>query len=72
MRNIFYDDNPDIVPNKIESKDELLKSKSSKKISQQPDKENGSHAQPNKFENWKCFMEVEQAAQVRALSSFGG
>lgn len=70
MRNIFYDDNPDIVPNKIESKDDLLKSKSAKKISQ-PDKENGSNSQ-HKTENWKCFMEVEQAAQVRALSSFGG
>ena len=72
MRNIFYDDNPDIVPyNKLEMTKE--REKSSKKSIDKPDSQNGTHTlQMHKVDSWKCFMEVEQAAQVRALSSFGG
>jgi len=65
MRNIFYDDNPDIVPNTT--------TQNKKKNSAITDSQNGTHtSNMHKNDNWKCFMEVEQAAQVRALSSFGG
>lgn len=73
MRNIFYDDNPDIVPNKLDLKTEKSANFNNKKNSVLADSHNGTNtSNMHKKDNWTCFMDVEQAAQVRALSSFGG